>query len=68
VVAVNAPPDFAIQLAERRTAGMLHAYQRRQSAPPSLAPIPTLRDLVVSAYLQGVNDTVDAADAAEGGE
>jgi hypothetical protein len=50
----------AIALAERRVGGIVEVFNFHQTYSGSLPghPTPTLLDIVVSAYLQGVHDTV----------
>lgn len=61
------PPEFARLLAEDRVGDFVRAWYHRQTFSGTLSalagtpPTPTLLDLVVSAYLQGVNDTVYVA-------
>lgn len=57
-------PETNIHFAEDRMAGFVDEYNRCQSFSamlPGLLPRPTLLDLCVSAYLQGVYDTVQVA-------
>lgn len=59
------PPDFAVRLGESRMEPFVAAYQRGQRFSGMLAaishvPHPTLLDLAVSAYLQGIEDTVQS--------
>jgi len=50
------PPDYAVDLAQDRTEGMLSCYMLE-----CWGDVEMLKMLVRSAYLQGVNDTIDAA-------
>lgn len=53
------PPENAVRLAERRVGGFVQRFNFNQTYGGNVhgaRPMPTLMDLVVSAYLQGVND------------
>lgn len=61
-VSKYAAPEYAVRLAERRVGGMVADYQWQQTfsgALPTTAARPTMLDLAVSAYLQGVNDAAE---------
>lgn len=54
------PPEYAVRLATSRCEEMVRIYQHHQSYAwhRSSEPKPTLIDIVVSAYLQGIEDAV----------
>ena len=54
-------PQGAIRVAEKRVGGMVERFNWSQTFSATLigsTPRPTLLDLVVSAYLQGIEDTI----------
>ena len=62
------PPVYAVRLGESRMEAFVKAYQSGQqfsAATIALShrPRPTLLDLAVSAYLQGIEDTVQSCTA-----
>lgn len=64
VVPREAVPSRARDLAERRVGGMLEAFNWQQTYSATIhgyrhAVPPTLLDILVSAYLQGIDDAVE---------
>lgn len=67
-VSPYAPPASAVRLGESRMEPFVQAYQfGQQFSAATIAlshrPQPTLLDLAVSAYLQGIEDTVQSCTA-----